>query len=78
MPVARSIYPSKPAWYGIGNRTRGMRWPESTQSAVSPQREYYANFGLWGILFMYFLRVFFGGCRRLAEKIYYIFLCMPL
>lgn len=68
MPVPRSIYPSKPAWYGIDDITRGMGWPKSTQSAVSPQGEYYANFGLWGGLLMYFLGAFFGCCRKLAEK----------
>jgi len=50
MPVPRSIYSSKPDWYGIDDITRGMGWPESTQSAVTMAGEAYANFSYFGLI----------------------------
>jgi oligosaccharide repeat unit polymerase len=49
-PVPRSIYTSKPEWYGIDDITRGMGWPTSTQSAVTIPGEAFANFGPVGLL----------------------------
>lgn len=60
LPVPRSIWPSKPEWYGIDDITRGMGWPPSTQSAVSMPGEFYANFGPMGILLMFFYGIVFG------------------
>lgn len=50
LPIPRAIYTTKPAWYGIDDITRGMGWPESTQSAVTMPGEAYANFGIYGLL----------------------------
>jgi hypothetical protein len=50
LPIPRSIYTSKPEWYGIDDITRGMGWPASTQSAVTMPGEAFANFGFFGLL----------------------------
>jgi oligosaccharide repeat unit polymerase len=48
LPVPRSIYKTKPEWYGIDDITRGMGWPRSTQAAVTMPGEAFANFGWLG------------------------------
>jgi oligosaccharide repeat unit polymerase len=78
LPVPRLIYQSKPLWYGIDDITRGMGWPESTQSAVTMQGEAYANFGFVGIVVMPILmaasiRIAFGGVRsNIIQKLLYV------
>jgi hypothetical protein len=64
LPIPRSIYTTKPAWYGIDDITRGMGWPESTQSAVTIPGEAYANFGLLGLFVAVPLGIAFGFLRR--------------
>lgn len=66
LPVPRAIYSSKPEWYGIDDITRGMGWPESTQSAVTMPGEAFANFGLLGILIAIPLGAAFGMLQRLS------------
>lgn len=68
LPVPRSIYPSKPAWYGIDDITRGMGWPESTQSAVTMPGEAFANFGAFGLLISIPLGMAFGWLQRLVRS----------
>lgn len=63
LPIPRSIYTSKPEWYGIDDITRAMGWPESTESAVSMPGEAYANFGIFGI----FIGVVFGMLLRIFK-----------
>jgi hypothetical protein len=66
LPIPRAIYTSKPDWYGIDDITRGMGWPESTQSAVTMPGEAYANFGLWGLVMAIPLGMLFGLTYRLS------------
>ncbi len=67
LPVPRSIYPSKPAWYGIDDITRGMGWPESTQSAVTMPGEAFANFGFWGLLLAIPMGILFGLLQKFIQ-----------
>ena len=64
LPVPRAIYTSKPAWYGIDDITRGMGWPESTQSAVTMPGEAFANFGLFGLLMAIPMGLLFGQLQK--------------
>ena len=64
LPVPRNIYKSKPEWYGIDDISRGMGWPETTQSAVTMPGEAFANFGIYGIL----LAIPFGLLFGIADK----------
>lgn len=66
LPVPRAIYPSKPDWYGIDDITRGMGWPETTQSAVTMPGEAYANFGIWGLFMAIPLGLLFGALNRVV------------
>lgn len=68
LPVPRSIYTSKPAWYGIDDITRGMGWPESTQSAVTMPGEAFANFGVFGIILAIPLGMVFGWTQRIVRS----------
>ncbi|GHX20677.1 hypothetical protein VCSRO61_1634 [Vibrio cholerae] len=68
MPVPRSIYPSKPDWYGIDDITRKMGWPETTQSATSIQGELFANFGYFGLVFMSIYGCIFGILSKWSER----------
>jgi oligosaccharide repeat unit polymerase len=68
LPVPRFFYTSKPEWYGIDDITRGMGWPESTQSAVTMPGEAFANFGLWGLLLMPLKGVIFGILYKLCSR----------
>ena len=68
LPVPRSIYPSKPEWYGIDDITRSMGWPESTQSAVTMPGEAFASFGLAGLLVAVPLGIGFGWLQRLVRS----------
>jgi hypothetical protein len=64
LPVPRSIYKSKPEWYGIDDISRSMGWPETTQSAVTMPGEAFANFGFYG----FFLAIPFGLLFGIADK----------
>ena len=68
LPVPRIIYPSKPAWYGIDDITRGMGWPKSTQSAVTMPGEAFANFGWFGLLMAPVLGVLFAFFINVVNK----------
>ena len=68
LPIPRSIYSSKPFWYGVDDITRGMGWPESTQSAVTMPGEAFANFGLLGLLIAIPLGIAFGWLQRLVRS----------
>lgn len=67
LPVPRTIYTAKPAWYGIDDITRGMEWPESTQSAVTMPGEAFANFGLFGLLMAIPLGLLFGRLQKVIQ-----------
>ena len=60
LPIPRSIYTSKPEWYGVADITKGMGWPETTQPAVTMPGESYANFGNLGLLIGVLYGLFFG------------------
>lgn len=68
LPIPRSIYKSKPNWYGIDDISRGLGWPESTQSAVTMPGEAYANFGLFGIFIAIPFGLFFGIMDKLINR----------
>lgn len=55
--IPRSIYTSKPEWYGVSDISRGLGGPDTTQDAVTVPGEAYANFGPVGI----FLVIIFGA-----------------
>lgn len=76
LPVPRSVYPSKPDWYGIDDITRGMGWPETTQSAVTMPGEAFANFGYLGLLMALPMGALLGQLQRLsaASEIRYLLL----
>lgn len=81
-PIPRSIYPTKPKWYGIDDITRGLGWPDSTQSAVTPQGEFYANFGLVGLALMLVLGFLFSYLTKALTKstktqFLYFFIILP-
>jgi hypothetical protein len=67
LPVPRSIWHDKPAWYGIAQITRGEGEPASTQSAVTIPGELYANFGPLGLLGMLFYGTLFGFFHKLRN-----------
>ncbi|WP_413522611.1 O-antigen polymerase [Photobacterium phosphoreum] len=82
LPIPRSIYTSKPEWYGIDDITRRMGWPNTTQSAVSPQGELVANFGCFGIVFMIMFGFMFGFFDKNAKEskffgLIYAFVLLP-
>jgi oligosaccharide repeat unit polymerase len=68
LPIPRIIYTNKPIWYGIDDITRGMGWPESTQSAVTLPGEAYANFGWVGLLIAIFYGWFFARIIQTINK----------
>lgn len=67
MLVPRSIYTTKPAWYGIDDITRRMGWPETTMTAVTMPGEAYANFGVSGLLVAIPFGLIFGLLFRLTK-----------
>jgi len=67
LPIPRSIWHDKPAWYGIAQITRGEGEPESTQSAVTIPGELYANFGPFGVAGTVFYGMLFGFFHRLRN-----------
>lgn len=64
LPVPRSLYPTKPEWYGVADITRSMGGPQSSQDAVTMPGELYANFGYLGIPLMAVFGLIFGLCHR--------------
>jgi hypothetical protein len=68
LPIPRSIYTSKPEWYGIDDITKGMGWPRSTQSAVTLSGESYANFGWFGLTIAIVYGIFFSLLLRLLHN----------
>lgn len=58
--IPRSIYTSKPEWYGVSDISRGLGGPDTTQDAVTVPGEAYANFGPIGISFVMFFGVLYG------------------
>ena len=64
LPVPRTIYTSKPEWYGIDDITRGMGWPPTTQYAVTMPGEMYANFGFLGAPLIALFGMIFGAFYR--------------
>jgi oligosaccharide repeat unit polymerase len=68
LPIPRSIYTTKPEWYGIDDITRKMGWAESSQSAVTLPGEAYANFGWFGILLAPFLGMFFSKLNNFLSR----------
>lgn len=68
LPIPRSIYTTKPEWYGIDDITRKMGWAESSQSAVTLPGESYANFGWFGLLLAPFYGVFFSKLNNFLSR----------
>jgi len=62
--IPRSIYTSKPEWYGVSDISRGMGGPDTTQDAVTVPGEAYANFGPIGL----FLVVIFGALYGFFDR----------
>ena len=50
LPIPRSIWKSKPTWYGIDDINKALGYPSTTQTAVSWPGELYANFGYTGLV----------------------------
>ena len=76
LPVPRSIYTSKPSWYGIDEITRAMGLPSTTQNAVTMPGELIANFGPLGLPFMMIIGLFYGYVVKISKKsiiVYYIY-----
>lgn len=68
LPIPRSIYTTKPEWYGIDDITRKMGWAESSQSAVTLPGEAYANFGWFGILLAPFFGFFLSKLNNFLSR----------
>lgn len=62
--IPRSIYTTKPDWYGVADISRGMGGPDSTQDAVTVPGEAYANFGPAGMLLVMLFGVIYGLFHR--------------
>lgn len=59
LPIPRSIWVSKPDWYGIDDINKALGYPSTTQTAVSWPGELYANFGYVGLFLVPVLFVCF-------------------
>jgi oligosaccharide repeat unit polymerase len=68
MPIPRSIYPTKPAWYGIDDITRRMGWPQTTMTAVTMPGEAFANFSTLGLLIAIPFGALFGLLYRASKR----------
>lgn len=77
LPIPRTIYGTKPVWYGIDDITRKMGWPETSQSAVTIPGEAFANFGYFGILIALFWSAIFFILFFFINKIKGLFWLMP-
>lgn len=58
--VPRAIWTSKPQAYGASEIHSALGYPESTLSAITIPGEFYANFGLVGVVLMLVVGFFFG------------------
>jgi oligosaccharide repeat unit polymerase len=68
LPIPRSIYTTKPEWYGIDDITRKMGWAESSQSAVTIPGESYANFGWFGFFLAPLYGVFLSRLNNFLSR----------
>jgi hypothetical protein len=79
--VPRSIYTSKPDWYGVSDISRGLGGPESTQDAVTVPGEAYANFGPLGISLVLIFGALYGFFYRFRNhpryRYAYAFIVIP-
>jgi len=79
--IPRSIYTSKPEWYGVSDISRGLGGPDSTQDAVTVPGEAYANFGPIGISLVMIFGALYGFlCRYENHPRYryvYAFIVIP-
>lgn len=78
LPVPRVIYTSKPEWYGIDDITKEMKWPATTQSAVSMPGEAFANFGYFGLIVAIGYGFLFGIVYRMVVKSLFDVILYPL
>lgn len=79
--IPRSIYTSKPEWYGVSDISRGMGGPDSTQDAVTVPGEAYANFGPIGISLVVIFGALYGFFNRYKNhsryRYAYAFIIIP-
>lgn len=79
--IPRSIYTSKPDWYGVSDITRGMGGPDSTQDAVTVPGEAYANFGPLGMPLIVIFGAFYGFAYKYRNhpryRFAYAFVIVP-
>jgi hypothetical protein len=79
--VPRSIYTTKPEWYGVSDISRGMGGPDTTQDAVTVPGEAYANFGPTGISLVVIFGALYGFFHRYKNhsryKYAYAFIIIP-
>ena len=79
--IPRSVYTSKPDWYGVSDISRGMGGPDSTQDAITVPGEAYANFGPIGIslviIFGALYGFFYGYKNHPRFRYAYAFIVIP-
>lgn len=79
--IPRSIYTSKPEWYGVSDISRGLGGPDTTQDAVTVPGEAYANFGPIGISLVMIFGALYGFLYRYKNhpryRYAYAFIVIP-
>jgi hypothetical protein len=79
--IPRSIYTSKPEWYGVSDISRGLGGPDTTQDAVTVPGEAYANFGPIGISVVMIFGAMYGFFYRYKNhpryRYAYAFIVIP-
>ena len=79
--IPRSIYTSKPEWYGVSDISRGLGGPDTTQDAVTVPGEAYANFGPIGISLVVIFGALYGFFYRYKNhpryRYAYAFIVIP-
>jgi hypothetical protein len=79
--IPRSIYTSKPEWYGVSDISRGLGGPDTTQDAVTVPGEAYANFGPIGISLVMIFGALYGFLNRYKNhpryRYAYAFIVIP-
>lgn len=79
--IPRSIYTSKPEWYGVSDISRGLGGPDTTQDAVTVPGEAYANFGPIGISLVMIFGALYGFFYRYKNhpryRYAYAFIVIP-
>lgn len=77
LPIPRSVYTTKPEWYGISDITRAMGWPKTTQSSVTIPGEAFANFSWYGVLCIPLFGVIFARlyviCSRSSAYLVFLY-----